>query len=162
MSRLDSVIRRLEAQRACLGRAAELISDRAGPVLELGLGNGRTYDHLREILPLRAIYCFDRQIAAHPDCIPDDDYMFLGDLSETLPQAVARLGQSVALAHVDIGSGDEEASRALGIWLAGELPALLAPGSVVVSDQPLPHAAWQIFDLPDRVAPGRYFMQRVA
>lgn len=48
MSRLDSVIRRLEAQRACLGFAADLIEGRGGGdrvdgvVLELGLGNGRT------------------------------------------------------------------------------------------------------------------------
>ncbi len=162
MSRLDSVIRRLEAQRACLGRACDLIADLDGPVLELGLGNGRTYDHLREILPSRAIYCFDRQIAAHPDCIPDDDHMFLGDLSETLPMAVDRLGRSAVLAHVDIGSGDEEASRALGVWLADELPALLAQGALVVSDQPVPHAAWQTLELPAGVASGRYFMQRVA
>jgi hypothetical protein len=53
MSRLDSFIRRLEAQRACLGYAAAQIRAIAGPVLELGLGNGRTYDHLRELLPER-------------------------------------------------------------------------------------------------------------
>ena len=51
MSRLDSFIRRLEAQRACLDRAAELIRDIDGHVLELGLGNGRTYDHLRGLFP---------------------------------------------------------------------------------------------------------------
>ena len=49
MSRLDSFIRRLEAQRACLDRAAALIAGIDGAVLELGLGNGRTYDHLREL-----------------------------------------------------------------------------------------------------------------
>ena len=31
-----------------------------GPVIELGLGNGRTYDHLRERLPGRRIIAFDR------------------------------------------------------------------------------------------------------
>ncbi|MDX1738439.1 MAG: class I SAM-dependent methyltransferase, partial [Alphaproteobacteria bacterium] len=60
MSRLDSVIRRLEAQRACLNSAAELVGARVGHVLELGLGNGRTYDHLREILPDREIFVFER------------------------------------------------------------------------------------------------------
>ncbi len=60
MSRLDSFIRRLKAQRACLGLAAELIRDVPGPLLELGLGNGRTYDHLREIMPGREIYVFER------------------------------------------------------------------------------------------------------
>ena len=65
MSRLDSVIRRLAAQRACLEAAARLIAELPGPVLEVGLGNGRTFDHLREILPGREIFALDRRIAAH-------------------------------------------------------------------------------------------------
>ncbi len=160
MSRLDSVIRRLQAQRACLDRAAELIEGKAGPVLELGLGNGRTFDHLRDRLPQRDIYCFDRQIAAHPDCIPDEEHMFLGDLGVTLGRAAEHLGGSAVLAHVDIGSGDEEASRALGVWLAGKLPALLAPSAIIVSDQPVPNDTWTDLALPQGIAPNRYFMQR--
>ena len=84
MSRLDSFIRRLEAQRACLDRAAELIAGLDGVVLELGLGNGRTYDHLRELFPDRDIYVCERQVAAHPDCIPPADRLLLGDMFETL------------------------------------------------------------------------------
>jgi len=53
VSRLDSFIRRLEAQRACLDHAAGLIGGLDGVVLELGLGNGRTYDHLRSLFPSR-------------------------------------------------------------------------------------------------------------
>ena len=87
MSRLDSAIRRLQAQRACLDTAAGMITGMPGVVLELGLGNGRTFDHLRSRLPERDIYVFDRQVAAHPDCIPRDDHLFLGDLAETLPRA---------------------------------------------------------------------------
>ena len=60
VSRLDSFIRRLQAQRACLDMAAGLIADIDGLVLELGLGNGRTYDHLRETLPGREIYVCER------------------------------------------------------------------------------------------------------
>ena len=51
MSRLDSVIRRLRAQQACLERAAALIRGLPGPVFEWGLGNGRTYDHLCQLCP---------------------------------------------------------------------------------------------------------------
>ncbi|MDA1070391.1 MAG: hypothetical protein O2825_03160 [Proteobacteria bacterium] len=160
MSRLDSVIRRLTAQRACLGLAASLIEGLDGHVLELGLGNGRTFDHLREILPGREIFCFDRQVAAHPDCIPDPDHLFLGELEATLPQAVARLGARAALVHVDIGSGDEAASRRLGAWLAGRLPSLLAPGAVLISDQPLPQPEWRTLELPEGVRQGRYFLYR--
>ena len=46
MSRLDSAIRRLQAQRLCLNAAVAYVEELPGPVLELGLGNGRTYDGL--------------------------------------------------------------------------------------------------------------------
>jgi S-adenosyl-L-methionine methyltransferase len=52
MTRLDSAIRRLTAQRDLLDWASEEIAP-GGLVLELGLGNGRTYDHLRDRLPGR-------------------------------------------------------------------------------------------------------------
>ena len=80
MSRLDTFIRRLQAQRLCLDVLAERLQGLPGPVLELGLGNGRTYDHLRERFPGRAIFVFDRQVAAHPDCIPPAEQLRLGDL----------------------------------------------------------------------------------
>ena len=99
MSRLDSFLRRLTAQRDCLNRAAELVAGLAGPVLEVGLGNGRTYDHLRTILPGREIFVFDRHIDAHPDCIPDAGHMILGDFLETLPAANARIGRPAGRAR---------------------------------------------------------------
>lgn len=162
MSRLDSAIRRLEAQRLCLDEASLLVGGRPGHILEIGLGNGRTYDHLRCLFPERHIYCFDRRIAAHPDCIPDDGHMFLGDLAETLPLAARRLGPAAVLAHADIGSGDRQASLDLAARLAGALPPLLAGGAVIVGDQPLPNAAWTTLDLPGGVAAGRYHMYRSA
>lgn len=157
MSRLDSVIRRLQAQRACLDAAAGLISGMPGVVLELGLGNGRTYDHLRTRLPDRDIYVFDRQVAAHPDCIPPADRLFLGDLSETLPQAAARLGNTAILVHSDIGSGDEAMNREIAMLISRMLPSLLAPGAVILSDQLLTLPALPL-PLPDGVPPGRYYM----
>ncbi len=51
MSRLDSFIRRLTAQRDILNSIIDLVGEIEGPVLEFGLGNGRTYDHLRENFP---------------------------------------------------------------------------------------------------------------
>ena len=59
MSRLDAVIGRLKSQRSCLNAAVALIGEAPGHVLELGLGNGRTYDHLRLLFPNRNIYVFD-------------------------------------------------------------------------------------------------------
>lgn len=163
MSRLDSMIRRLEAQRATLNAAAARVEGRPGVALELGLGNGRTYDHLRAILPGREIYVFDRQIAAHPDCIPPDDRLYLGDLFETLPLAIADLAGMAVLAHVDIGTGDKEESVALARRLAPLVGALVTPGGVVVSDQPLDDAPeFSALPLPEGVKPGRiHLYQRV-
>jgi hypothetical protein len=160
MSRLDSVIRRLRAQRACLRRAAEMIRDLPGPVLELGLGNGRTYDHLRETFPDREIFVFEREVAADPDCLPDAAHLLLGDIHETLPAAVARFGPSVALVHSDLGTGDAGLNGRLAAFLAARLPGLLRPGGVVISDQDVSLAGAVALPLPEGVRPGRYFMSR--
>ena len=142
MSRLDSFIRRMMAQRACLDRAAELVKDVPGPVLELGLGNGRTYDHLRELMPGRQVFVFEREIAAHPDCIPPAEFLILGDARETLPAMWDKLSHRAALAHLDMGSGDAEANRRLAAELAPLLAPLLRPSAVVVSEPPLDLPGW--------------------
>ena len=162
MSRLDSFIRRLQAQRACLDRAAELIRELPGPVLELGLGNGRTYDHLRERLPQRDIYVCERQVAAHPDCIPPARFLIIGDVRETLPEVRARLGAAVALIHSDLGSGDDEANRRQAADLAPLIAGLLQPGGIVVSDQAFTAPRLRPLELPVDVKPGRYFLYRAA
>lgn len=160
MSRLDSFIRRLEAQRACLDNAAQLIASMPGNVLEFGLGNGRTYDHMREKLRGRDIYVFDRQVAAHPDCIPPADRLFLGEVLDCLPQAIRQLGQETALANLDIGSGDEAASRRLAQAITPFVLQLLKPGGVLISDQPVADAALEALALPAGIRPGRYFLHR--
>ena len=163
MSRLDSMIRRLEAQRATLNDAAARVEGRPGIALEFGLGNGRTYDHLRSILPDREIYVFDRQVAAHPDCIPPDDRLYLGDLFDTLPAAIADLSGRAVLAHMDIGTGDKDESVSLSQRAAPLVADLLASGGVVVSDQPLDGIAeFRSLPLPQGVKPGRiYLYERV-
>lgn len=160
MSRLDSFIRRLHAQRACIDAAAEKIAALDGPVFELGLGNGRTYDHLRERLAGREVFVFERQLAAHPACIPDGAHLFLGDIHETLPAAVARFGGTVALIHSDIGTGDAKANAAIAQFLSSYLNALLRPGGLVVSDQPMALADAEALALPEGIKPGRYFIYR--
>ena len=163
MSRLDSVIRRLEAQRACLEHAALLVGTLPGPVLEFGLGQGRTYDHLREILPGREIFVFEREIAdgvGGAEGMPDNGHLILGDVRETLPHIAGRFSGAVPLIHSDIGTGDARSNGKLAHFLAAFLPDLLRPGGVVVSDQDLMHDAAVPVALPDGVRPGRYFMYR--
>lgn len=161
MSRLDSFIRRVTAQRDCLDMVAAMVVDVPGPVLEIGLGNGRTYDHLRELMPEREIFVFDRQVAAHPDCIPDEAHMILGDMFETLPGALARIGAPAALAHADIGTGDAARNARVAAELGRILPAMMAPGAIIASDQRLEPAGWIPLALPDGVAAGRYNLYRI-
>jgi hypothetical protein len=160
VSRLDSFIRRLEAQRACLNHAAALIAGLDGAVLELGLGNGRTYDHLRSLFPSREIYVCERQIAAHPDCVPPPERLILGDMRETLPAARARIDRQVALAHLDVGTGDAAANRILAAELLPLVLPLLCAGGIMVSDPPLAAADLEALPLPDGIAPGRYHLYR--
>ncbi len=161
MSRLDSFIRRVMAQRDCLNHAARLVADKSGPVLELGLGNGRTYDHLRSLFSPDDIFVFDRHVLAHPDCIPDNAHMIIGDFLETVPNALSYIGSKAVMAHCDIGSGDKEQSLKLAADLAQYLPNLLVTGAVIVSDQPFDVAGWTSLPLPDSVAKGRYHIYRI-
>lgn len=161
MSRLDSFIRRITAQRDCLNYAAELITNSAGVIIELGLGNGRTFDHLRSLFDEREIYVFDREVAAHPSCIPDPDHLILGDIHKTLPGICERLDSRIVLAHCDIGTGDEKANSELAAWLGRELNLVLSRGAIVISDQPLVVRGWLRTPLPNSVAEDRYFMYNV-
>lgn len=160
MSRLDSFIRRMTAQRDCLGAAAALVAEIPGLVLELGLGNGRSYDHIRQLMPGRDIYVFDRRVASHPECLPDDDHFFLGEILEQLPVAAARFGRRVALAHSDIGTGHPEHDAEVAAVLAGRLAPLMVPGGVIVSDQLLLLESFEVLTLPAGVPDDRYFMCR--
>jgi hypothetical protein len=162
MSRLDSFIRRMQAQRDCLNWVAEQVRQMPGPVLEIGLGNGRTYDHLRALLPGRDIYVFEREVRAHPDCIPAADRLFLGDIHETIPCASARLGRNAALIHCDLGTGDRAANARLGEELGGLLDTVLAPGGYAVVNQPLDVPHWTRLPEPPGVPKDRYFIYRAA
>ena len=162
MSRLDSFIRRLQAQRACLQRAIELVQGLPGPVFELGLGNGRTFDHLREHCTGREIFVFERKVAAHPRCIPDPEHLFEGALEETLAAALDRFRGRVALVHADLGSGRPDQDAKISAQVAEHLAVLLAEGAVVASDQDVGWPGAEKLALPGEVEDGRYFLYRKA
>jgi hypothetical protein len=161
MSRLDSFIARMQAQRDCLNYLKPLIDAVPGPILEVGLGNGRTYDHLRDLFPDRDIYVFERKVAAHPACIPPDDRLFLGEARESIPRAGRQLGATAALIHTDLGTGDHAANTAMGKWLGPALDLLAAPGSYVLANQPLEVARWRPLGEPPGVPKNRYFLYKV-
>lgn len=160
MSRLDSFIRRLEAQRRMLDWAAAEIAGHPGIVLELGLGNGRTYDHLREILPGRAIHVFERDISPNPASMPPAEMLIEGDMADTLPMFAARHAREAVLIHVDVTTGVPERDRVLFSWLPEHVVALAAPDALIVSGWNLVHPALAAVGLPEGVPAGRYFAYR--
>jgi hypothetical protein len=94
--------------------------------------------------------------------MPDADHLVLGELETTLVQWAPRLPSAAALVHSDIGTGDPARNARLAGRIAGLLPPLLAPGAIVVSDQPLPSETLSRFPLPVGVAQGRYHLYRYA
>ncbi|MBI1776826.1 MAG: hypothetical protein HYR63_15885 [Proteobacteria bacterium] len=158
MSRLERHLFRIEAQLACLNDAVSRIAGRAGPVLELGLGKGRTYDHLLERLPERDVWTFDRALTCDPSIVPDLRLVVLGEFRETLPTALSRLGRQPVLVHSDCGSDDPDRDVAIARFLEPVLEQILAPGGILVSDRLLRLADTEPLALPQGIAAGRYFM----
>lgn len=156
MSRLDSFIRRLTAQRDILNQVAQdLTLPEEGAVLEVGLGNGRTYSHLCALFPNRRIIAFDRTLNAHTSSVPDDDDLILGEISET---GRAFAGQGAALVHADIATAYPEVDAETLTWLPGLAADLLARGGVCVSGLPLEDPRLEQRPIPDGIASDRYFL----
>lgn len=160
LTRLDKAIRRLEAQRACLDWAVGEVAGLPGVVFELGLGNGRSLDHLRARLPDREIFVFERNPQVHPSCLPEAGHLIIGTLEKTLPAAQGKFAGRVALLHSDIGTGDDDRNLRFAEWLGPELIPFLSPGSIVASDQRL--LALEKFKVapPKGVGEDRYYIYK--
>ena len=157
MSRLESMRRRLEAQIDGLNWAAETIRDVAGDVLEMGLGNGRTYDHLRQELPDRRIWVIDRVLQPHPSCVPPQENFLQGEADAMLAE-LAQRGTRMALAHYDFGFGVKEKDVEEGARLSPLIAPLMVPGGLIVSQQPL--TGFTQVSGPDTIDPERYLFYR--
>lgn len=145
MSRLDSFIARMSAQRDILNHIHEndmLIKE--GAVLEIGLGNGRTYSHLRQLFPDRRIVVFDRQMGAHRTLLPEPEDFIMGEISETGQQFA---GFGAALAHADIGTGYPDKDALTIEWLPNMIVNALAKDGIAVSGLRLEHP--QLIPLPE-------------
>lgn len=158
VSRLDSFIRRMCAQRLLLEAAAERIAARPGPVLDLGLGAGRTYDHLCALVPEREVFAFDLYLQAALGVLPPAQRLILGEIRETLPACLPRIGERAALVHNDLGSADPVGNAAIAHWLAPAIEAVARPDAVVVTSFALPFRRATSLPLPSGVAPDRYHM----
>ena len=160
ISRLEKLYFRLQSQHACLAWAFDDIASRTGLVFELGLGHGRTFHHLRQYLPEREIYVFDREVDSYSDCTPDPKYMLTGDLSETLPAAAQRFRGQVALAHSDVGSFSHDHNASMSGLVSSLLPPALADGALVLSDLPLNIPGTTRLPLPAGAREDRYYIYR--
>ncbi|WP_428927600.1 class I SAM-dependent methyltransferase [Marinibacterium sp. SX1] len=160
MTRLDLFIDRMVSQRACLDFAMAETAAMAGPVFELGLGNGRTYHHLRERMPGREIYVFERAVASHPDSTPDPAFQILGDVMETLPQALGRFGPVARLIHADLGGHNRAKNDVFARKVSPLVQPLLAEGGLMVSSDRMYFDGLQELALPEGAVPGRCFIYR--
>ena len=157
MSRLDSFIRRLSAQRDILNHIVAEVSALDGPILELGLGNGRTFDHLREKFAGRRIIAFDRAANASAHSMPPAEDLILGEIQET---AQSFLGIGAALAHADIGTGYPDKDALTLRWLPQLMAGVLAPDGIAMSGLPLDHPDLVSQSLPAGIQEDRYFLYR--
>lgn len=148
MSRLDDIILRMQAQRACIDDVAVRAAGMDGLILELGLGNGRTYDHLRHRFAGQSIYVFDREVAAHPDCIPPTDMLRLGDFRQTIPAFLVMHRAAAIFVNADLGSADKVASTRLANDIAPCLRDILFPGAWLACDQPIECAGLEHLAMP--------------
>jgi len=157
MSRLDSMLRRFTAQRDGLNWAAQHIAGQPGDVLDMGLGNGRTYDHLREILPDRRIWVIDRVLQCHPSCMPPEADLLLGE-AEPMLTKLARDGAQIILAHYDFGFGIKGKDVAESARLSPLIASVMQPGGLIISGQPL--VGFEQISGPDSIPPDRYLFYR--
>ena len=160
MTRLDLFIDRMVSQRACLDHAVAATADMPGPVFELGLGNGRTYHHLRDRLGDRDIWVFERAVASHPDSTPPEDRLILGDVRETLVAALARFGPTARLIHADLGGHNLEKNDRFARMISPLVEPLLAPGGLMVSSDRMYFDTLAEQPLPAGAVPGRCFIYR--
>ncbi|GHG92272.1 class I SAM-dependent methyltransferase [Pseudodonghicola xiamenensis] len=160
MSRLDLFIDRMVSQRACLDFAIAQTAAMPGPVFELGLGNGRTYHHMREKIEGRDIYVFERAIASHPDSTPAAEFALLGDVMETLPAALERFGPTASLIHADLGGHNRAKNDAFARRVSPLIEPLLAEGGLMVSSDRMYFEGLQELPLPEGAVEGRCFIYR--
>ncbi|MEP2533077.1 class I SAM-dependent methyltransferase [Shimia sp.] len=157
MSRLDSMMRRLAAQRDGLEWGYEQVNGVKGGIVDMGLGNGRTYDHLREIASDRRIWVIDRILQCHPSCVPPEQDFLQGEAEDML-RKLAGNGACIALAHYDFGFGNKEKDIAEAARLSPIIAKCMLPGGVLVSGQPL--VGFEQVRGPETVAPDRYCFYR--
>ncbi|KAB7616009.1 hypothetical protein F9L33_04395 [Amylibacter sp. SFDW26] len=157
MSRLESMMRRLAAQKIGLEWCVEQTKDIIGDLAEIGLGNGRSYDHLREIAPDRKIWVLDRVLQCHPSCIPPAGTFLQGEASEVIAQ-MKRDNIGIALAHYDFGVGIKDKDEAEAAALSPLIRDIMVKDGLLISGQPL--VGFTQIEGPAEIPAGRYYFYK--
>lgn len=164
MSRLDNFIARMQAQRILLNQECAVLNQAgetfAGPIVELGLGNGRTYHHLKEKLVDRRIVVFERAPQPNERSWPPAQDLYVGEIIDTAKAFAATYGAIAALVHADLGDGSEVYNADLRNWLPHLCVSLLRAGGTALSSTDLDHPLLQPLQLPSDVKAGVYFAYR--
>lgn len=160
MSRLDLFIDRMVSQRACLDFAIDDTAAMNGPVFELGLGNGRTFHHMRERIQGRDIYVFERAVGSHPDSTPDEEFTILGDVRETLAQTLQKMGPVASLIHADLGGHNRAKNDAFARLVSPLVEPMLAKGGLMVASDRMYFETLKEVALPEGAVPERCFIYR--
>lgn len=164
-SRLERTIARLATQRALLGDVAGRVAGIDGPILEIGLGKGRTYSHLRGLFPDRDIWAFDFEVHAPTHSRPDRARILLGDFRETLLTCWDEIEAPPALVHADIGTESRRADAALARFVGSAIAPRLATGGILLGDRDMGCAGLVPLEppavaLPDGIAAWPYYLYR--
>jgi S-adenosylmethionine-dependent methyltransferase len=160
MSRLDLFIDRMVSQRACLDFAIDDTAAMNGPVFELGLGNGRTFHHMRERIQGRDIYVFERAVGSHPDSTPEEEFTILGDVRETLVQTLEKMGPVASLIHADLGGHNRAKNDAFARVVSPLVEPMLAKGGLMVASDRMYFETLKEVALPEGAVPERCFIYR--
>ncbi|MEO0791079.1 MAG: class I SAM-dependent methyltransferase [Pseudomonadota bacterium] len=140
-TRLMSFRDRVDAQIALLDwvcaevRGNPALAD--GPILEVGLGNGRTYSHLLGRLPGRRVIVFDKDVKAHPMSRPAPEDFVRGQVQETVRDFADASGRKAVMIHSDIGDGTGATEADILTWIASVYASATAPGALVLCTQAL-------------------------
>ena len=104
------------------------------------------------------MYVFERAVASNPASTPPDDRLFLGDVFDTLPQALAQFGPTARLIHADLGGHNLEKNDAFARKLSPVIEPMLAVGGLMVSSDRMYFDGLIEQPLPDDAVPGRCFI----
>ena len=157
MSRLESMMRRLAAQKTGLEWCVEQTEKIKGDFVEIGLGNGRSYDHIREIAPNKKIWVLDRILQCHPSCVPPEDSFLQGEANEVMIQ-MKKDNIRIALTHYDFGVGIKDKDEAEAAALSPLIKDIMVEDGLLMSCQPL--VGFKQIEGPAEIPAGRYYFYK--